>query len=149
MSTPPLTPAVTPEAEEVTPQLTEITDAHLRTAMFRAMRLVGILSIVIFLILLPTAGWQTAMLLLVGALISVSGLWEWQKLIGLIQRKLDNQQKAGSARVIVGFFVRLLVGAAILYGSLRCFHGSVYALLGGLALAALALAIEASRLIRS
>lgn len=149
MSTPPFTPAVTPEAGEATPQLTEITDAHLRTAMFRAMRLVGILSAGIFLILLPTAGWQTAMLLLVGALISVSGLWEWQKLIGLIQRKLDNQQKAGGARVIVGFFVRLLVGAAILYGSLRCFHGSVYALLGGLALAALALAIEASRLIRS
>ena len=144
MITPPLAPEV-----EVTPQLTEITDAHLRTAMFRAMRLVGILSAVIFLILLPTAGWQTAMLLLVGALISVSGLWEWQKLIGLIQRKLDNQQKAGGARVITGFFVRLLVGAAILYGSLRCFHGSVYALLGGLALAALALAIEASRLIRS
>jgi hypothetical protein len=56
---------------------------------------------------------------------------------------------AGGTRVIVGFFIRLLIAAGLLYGSLKCFHGSVFALLGGLAVAVLALGFEAVRLMRS
>jgi len=37
----------------------------------------------------------------------------------------------------------------IIYASLRCFHGSLYALLAGLGLAVVALTIEALRVLRS
>ncbi len=139
----------------------DFTDAHLKAAMLRALRLVAILTGIGFVALLVTLGWQTAMLLLAGALVSASGLWEWQKLIGVINARLDAQPEnaqganpappsgPGSVRVVLGFFLRLVIAGLILYGSLRCFHGSVYALVGGLGLAALALAVEAVRLVRS
>jgi hypothetical protein len=128
----------------------DFTDAHLKAAMLRALRLVAILTAIGFIALLATMGWPTAMLLLAGAVVSASGLWEWQKLIAVINARLDNQQAAtGSTRVVVGFLLRLVVAGAVLYGSLRCFHGSVYALVGGLGLAAFALAVEALRLVRS
>jgi hypothetical protein len=111
-------------------------------------------------VLLATLGWQTAMLLLAGSIVSASGLWEWQKLIAVINAKLDAQPEGagpdgqtprgpGATRVVLGFFLRLVVAGLVLYGSLRCFHGSVYALVGGLCLAAFALAVEAVRLVRS
>ncbi len=128
----------------------DFTDAHLKAAMLRALRLVAILTLIAFLVLLATLGWQTAMLLLAGSLVSASGLWEWQKLIGVINARLDNQQGApGATRVVLGFFLRLVIAGLVLYGSLRCFHGSVYALVGGLGLAAFALGVEAVRLVRS
>lgn len=129
--------------------LEEITEARLRLAMRRAVRVVALITLVAGAILWALAGWQTALLLFVGAAISVASLWEWQKLMNLILARLDNQHGAGGARVIAGFFLRLLVAAVILYVSLKSLHGSVYALLGGLGLAVIALAIEAARLIRS
>ena len=136
----------TPEIEA---GFTEITDARLKSAMLRAMRLVAIFTVVIGAVLAFTVGWQTALLLVVGAAISASSLWEWQKLLVVISAKLENRQGAGGARVIVGFLLRLLVAAVILYGSLKSLHGSVFALVGGLALAMVALAIEGVRLVRS
>ncbi len=127
----------------------EITDAHLRTAMLRSMRLVAILAVVLALVVLFSMGWRSAALLLIGAAVAGTGLWEWQKLIALISAKLENQGTAGGARVILGFLARLAIAGAVLYVSLKSLHGSVFALLGGLALAAIALAIEASRLIRT
>jgi len=47
------------------------------------------------------------------------------------------------------FFLRLGIAALIIYVSLRCFHGSLYALLTGLGLAVVALTIEALRVLRS
>lgn len=140
--------------EEETQAPTELTDALLKTSMRRAMRLVAVLALGLAAVLLVTMGWQTALLLLIGAAISMSGLREWQKLVALIMVKLDAQAgvsrpSAGAARVIVGFLLRLLLAAAVLYVSLKSLHGSVFALLGGLALAMIALAIEAIRLIRS
>lgn len=132
-----------------TPVIEDFNDAHLRAAMLRSMRTVAVLSLALASILLLIKGWQTALLLLVGATISVSSLWEWQKLLVVILAKLDNQQQVGSARVIIGFLLRLLVAAVVLYVSLKSLHGSVYALLGGLLLAVIALSIEAARLVRS
>ena len=126
-----------------------ITEARLKSAMQRAVRVVGLITLVAGVVLWALAGWQTALLLVVGAAISVASLWEWQKLMTLILARLDNQQGAGGARVIAGFFLRLVVAAVVLYVSLRSLHGSVYALLGGLGLAVIALAMEAARLIRS
>ena len=127
----------------------EFTDAHLKSAMARAMRLVAILSFALASILLVVFGWQTALLLLVGAAVSLASLWDWQKLLALISAKLANQQTVGSARTVLGFLVRLALAAMVLYVSLKSLHGSVFALLGGLLLAVLALSVEALRLIRS
>ena len=128
----------------------EFTDAHLKAAMMRALRLIAMITAVGFVALLATMGWQTAMLLLAGAVVSASGLWEWQKLIGVINARLDHARSGpGSGRVVAGFFLRLVVAGAVLYGSLKCFHGSIYALVGGLGLAAFALGVEALRLVRS
>ena len=54
-----------------------------------------------------------------------------------------------SAPIVVLFFVlRLTVFAGVIYGSLKCFQGSVAALLFGLGLAVLAIGWEAIRLMR-
>jgi hypothetical protein len=45
--------------------------------------------------------------------------------------------------------LRLLLAGGILYGSLKCFHGSVYALVAGLVLGVFTLTVEAVRMIRS
>ena len=130
-------------------ELTEITDARLKAAMRRAMRTVAGFALVAATGLALAYGWRTGAMLLVGATVSVASLWEWQKLMAAITAKLDNRRGVGSVRVIVGFFLRLFVAAVVLYVSLRSLHGSVYALLGGLLLAVVALAIEAGRLLRS
>jgi len=53
------------------------------------------------------------------------------------------------APVLIGFFLRLGLALALLYGSLKLLDGSVYALIGGLALGVAALSIEGLRLIKS
>ena len=130
-------------------ELDAMTDERLRAAMRRAMRTVGMVAVVAAASLAAVYGWRTGAMLLVGAAVSLASLWEWQKLMAAIMAKLDNKKDVGSARVILGFFLRLLVAAAVLYVSLKSLHGSVYALLGGLLLAVFALAVEAGRLLRS
>jgi len=95
------------------------------------------------------SGWQTGALLLAGAAVSATGLWEWQRLVAFVNARMDNQKPAGAGRVVTMFFLRLLFAGGVLYGSLRCFHGSIYALVAGLALAVIALTVEAVRLVRS
>jgi hypothetical protein len=51
--------------------------------------------------------------------------------------------------VLIAFFLRLGIALALLYGSLKLLDGSVYALIGGLALGVAALSIEGLRLIKS
>ena len=46
------------------------------------------------------------------------------------------------------FVLRLTIFAGVIYGSLKCFQGSVVALLCGLGLAVLAMGWEALRLLR-
>jgi hypothetical protein len=126
------------------------TDADLTATLRRALRTIAILGVLLFLILTVTAGWQTGMLMLAGALVSATGVYEWQRLISVVNARLDNQQEASStASVVLMFFLRMGLAAAVLYGSLKCFHGSVYALVGGLGLAVLALSVEAVRFLRS
>jgi hypothetical protein len=94
-------------------------------------------------------GWPSAALLAVGALISAASIWEWQRLVRLINARMDQQKTPASAPVVVVFFVlRLTVFAGVIYGSLKCFHGSIVALLFGLGLAVLAIGWEALRLLR-
>jgi len=114
----------------------------------RAMRNTLILGLLSFLAVLIGAGWRNATMLLTGTLISAASVLEWQRLVRVINAKLDRQKTPRSAPAVVLFFVlRLTVYAVVIYGSLRCFQGSVVALLCGLGLAALAVTWEAIRLL--
>ncbi|MFY9747632.1 MAG: hypothetical protein WA891_02820 [Acidobacteriaceae bacterium] len=127
-----------------------MTDDDLREMLRRALRTVVVLGLLLFLVFTFTLGWQTGLLELAGALISYTGIREWRNLALAIFAKLDNQQSARPmGRTLVMFFLRLGVVAAILYVSLRCLHGSVYALVAGIGLAVVALSFEALRLLRN
>ncbi|HEX4037369.1 MAG TPA: ATP synthase subunit I [Acidobacteriaceae bacterium] len=126
-----------------------MTDADFREMLRRAMRTVVILAPILFVVFTLTMGWQSGVLLLSGAVISWTGLHEWRRLALAIFARLDNQQAAGAmSRTLVLFFLRLAMAVAILYVSLRCLNGNVYALVAGLGLAVVALSIEAVRLLR-
>jgi hypothetical protein len=126
-----------------------MTDEDLRELLRRALRTVIILGLLLGAVFTLTLGWQSGLLEVAGALISYTGIREWRSLTLLVFAKLDNQQPARpTGRTLVMFFLRLGVVAAILYVSLRCLNGSVYALVAGIGLAVVALSIEAIRLLR-
>jgi len=127
----------------------DFTDADLKAALGRAFKTTIILGVVLAMVLTFVRGWQTGALLLAGTIISATGLWEWQRLVAFINARLDNQKTTGAGRVLSTFFLRLLLAGGILYVSLKCLHGSVYALVAGLALGIFALTVEAVRMIRS
>ena len=129
--------------------IVDLTQADLDAMLQRALRTTLILGIVASLIVWIGGGWRSAAMLGTGTLISAVSIWEWQRLIRLINARLDKQKTPASAPVVVLFFVlRLTVFAGVIYGSLKCFHGSIVALLFGLSLAVLAIGWEAIRLLR-
>jgi hypothetical protein len=136
----------TPESN---PFLT-FTDADLSAALFRAIRNIGLLMLIGLPIIWIAAGWQSAALFFVGAAISAGGIYESRRLIRVVNAKLDNQRSTRSTGFVIAmFFLRLAIAAAVLYVSLRCLHGAVYAIIAGLALAIVALSIEAVQVTRS
>jgi hypothetical protein len=95
-------------------------------------------------------GWQSAALLLGGAGISGSGLFEWLRLMTAVMVRMDGGEKARPmGMVLFGFFLRLGLTVAVLYVSLKFLNGSVYALAGGLALGVFALSVEGLRLMKA
>ena len=127
-------------------------DADLMTTLRRAMRTVVVLGVVLFTICWIASGWRTGMLLLTGAGISLASLFEWRRLVGVISARMDNQRPAHStSSVVTMFFLRLTVAGLILYGSLKCFYGSgygpIYGLAAGLCLAFISLGFEALRMV--
>ncbi len=134
---------------EETHPLVGLTDAALEALLSRAMRDTLVLGLIPAVVLLIASGWRNAAMLAVGAIISAASVLEWQRLIRLINAKMDNKKTPRSALVVVLFFVlRLTLFAGVIYGSLKCFKGSVVALLCGLCLAVVATAYEALRLLR-
>ena len=135
--------------------LFDFTDADLKAALRRAFQFTVAGGIILSAVLAIVYGWQTGLLVLAGAVISATGLWEWQRLVAFINARLDRSQAEGAAagpgagRVMTTFILRLLFAGGILYVSLRCLHGSVYALVGGLVLGIFFLTVEALRMIRS
>jgi len=135
-------------SEEAQP-LADLSDAALQALLQRAMRDTLILGAISAVALLIASGWRNAAMLAVGALISAASILEWQRLVRFVNARMDNRKSPGSAATVVVFFVlRLTVFAGAIYGSLKCFHGSVVALLCGLGLALAATAWEALRLLR-
>lgn len=134
--------------EETTP-ISGLTDAALDALLKRAMWITLVLGAVPAIIVWIASGWRNAAMLAVGAGISAASILEWQRLIRFFNAKLDKQKTPKGAVMVVVFFVlRLTIFGAAIYGSLKCFGGSVVALLCGLSLAIIAVAWEALRLLR-
>ncbi len=135
-------------SEESQP-LADLSDAALQALLQRAIRNTLILGLISAVALLIASGWRTAAMMAVGAAISAASILEWQRLVRFINARMDHQKTTrGTVTVLVFFVLRLTVFAGAIYGSLKCFHGSVVALLCGLALALAATAWEALRLLR-
>jgi len=134
----------------VTVELAGLTDEDVRRTMQRALRLLAIFAVVGVALVWWKLGWQSAVLLAVGAVISASGLWEWMRLMAVVISRMDAGAKPRPmGTVLVGFFMRLGIALVALYVSLKYLDGSVYALAAGLVLGMVALTIEALRLVRS
>ena len=127
----------------------DITEEAVEALLKRAIRNTLILGLLSALVLLFVHGWRDAAMLVAGTLISAGSIFEWLRLIRVIYAKLNKQKTPRSAPAVVLFFVlRLIVYAGVIYGSLKCFQGSVVALLCGLCLAFLATTWEALRLLK-
>ena len=119
--------------------LVGLTDAALEALLKRAIRDTLILGVLPAVLLLVASGWRNAAMLAIGTVISAASILEWQRLIRLFNAKLDQQKTPRGATLVVSFFLlRLGVFAGMIYVSLKCFQGSVIALLCGLGLAVIA-----------
>ena len=105
------------------------------------------------LLLWLAMGWQTGALFAVGAAISIGSIYEWGRLFRHIAARMDGKKNGrgsgfGTVTVVGLFLLRLVLFAGVIYGSLKCFHGSPIALLCGLGLALAGLVWEALRVLR-
>ena len=129
--------------------IVDLTNEDLNAILRRALHKTLIIGAIASIAVLIGGGWRSGAMLLTGALISAASIMEWQRLVRVINARMDNQKTPANAGVVVLFFVlRLTVFAGVIYGSLKCFHGSVTALLCGLCLAILAIGWEILRLLR-
>ena len=126
------------------------TDEDFKRTIMRALRLLVVVTVVVAPLLWWKLGWQSAVLLVVGAAISGSGLYEWLRLMTAVMVRMDGGAKARPmGMVLLGFFVRLGLTVVLLYVSLKVLNGSVYALAGGLALGVFSLTVEGLRLMKA
>jgi len=130
-----------------------LTDLDVRNTMLASIRLLAIFSVIAAALFWWKSGWQSALLLVVGALISSTSLWEWLRLMTAINQRMDAGLKPGQKAspmglILFGFFMRLGLTLVVLYGSLKYLHGTVFALAAGLGLGLLSLTIEALRLMK-
>ena len=126
------------------------TDADFKRTIWSALRLMTIITVVAAPLVWWKEGWPSAALLVVGAVISGSGLFEWLRLMSAVMVRMDGGQAARPmGMILVGFFLRLGVAVVVLYVSLKYLNGSVYALAAGLALGVFALAVEGLRLMKA
>jgi hypothetical protein len=125
-------------------------DADFKRTILSALRLLVVITVVSAPVVWWKLGWQSAVLLLVGALISGSGLYEWLRLMTAVMVRMDGGAKARPmGMVLFGFFLRLGLTVVLLYVSLKVLNGSVYALAAGLALGVFALTVEGLRLMKA
>ena len=125
-------------------------DEDFKRTIMRALRLLAVVTVVAAPLLWWKLGWQSAVLLLVGAAISGSGLYEWLRLMTAVMVRMDGGAKARPmGMVLLGFFLRLGLTVVLLYVSLKILDGSVYALAAGLALGVFALSVEGLRLMKA
>ncbi len=125
-------------------------DEDFRRTMLRAIRLLSILTAIVLPLIWWKLGWRSAVLLIVGAAISGSGLWEWLRVMTAVMARMD---VGGTPRpmglILIGFFLRLGLSIVVLYVSLKFLDGSVYALAAGLGMGIFALTVEALKLVKA
>jgi hypothetical protein len=125
------------------------TEADVRSTLVRTLKLLAAMTVVGMVAIGWKLGWASALLLLVGAVISGSGLWEWMKLMSAVMARMDAGGKVRPMGLILsGFFLRLGLAIAVLYVSVKYLHGSVIALAVGLGLGIAALTFEALKMAR-
>ncbi len=128
--------------------LANFTEDDIRATLRRALRLAGAVTLVATPILWVWQGWQTWVMFLIGAVISATGIFEWMQLLSVMMSRMEEGRvPTPMGRVLVMFFLRLALAAVLLYASLNSLHGSIYALLAGLAVSLLALSVESIRLV--
>ena len=133
-----------------TASFSTFTDDDFKRTIRSAIRLLMIVTVVMVPVVGWKLGWSSAALLVVGAAISGSGLWEWLRLMTAVMVKMDGGGEARPmGRVLLGFFARLGLTVVLLYGSLKMLNGSVYALAGGLAMGVFCLSIEGVRAMKA
>ena len=134
---------------EAPPPIANLTDEALQVLLKTSIRNTLILGCLLSALLWISSGWRNGAVMMTGALISAASIFEWQRLIRLINSRIKRQKSPRSAVLVIGFLlVRLLIFAGVIYGSLKCFQGSVIALVCGLSLAVATLTWEALRLLR-
>ncbi len=123
------------------------TEDDVRRTLRRALMLAGALVMIATPVLWVWRGWQTWLMFLIGAVISATGIFEWMQLLtAMMSRMEEGRTPSPLGRVLAMFFVRLALAGVLLYASLSSLHGSIYALLAGLAVSLLALSVESIRL---
>lgn len=126
-----------------------LSDADFRNTMLDALRLLTILAVIAAAGFWWKAGWQSAALLIIGAAISAWSLWEWLRLMTALNQRMDaGATPRPMGMILVGFFLRIGLTLAVLYGSLKYLHSTVIALAVGLGLGLLSLTVEALRLLK-
>jgi len=132
------------------PSIANLSEEGLNTLLKRAVRNTALLGAVLALIILIASNWRNAAMMLTGSLISAASLLEWQRLVRLMNAKMKAKKAPGGAALAIAFFLlRLFIFAAAIYGSLKCFQGSVIPLMCGLSLAVATLMWEALRMLKN
>jgi hypothetical protein len=127
----------------------EFSDRDLQLVFNRALRSVLIAIVVGIPIIWVAWGWRSALMFVVGGAIAATGILEWRQLMAAVIARLDAQATPRPlGPILFWFFIRLVAAGGVLYVSLRSLDGKVAALLMGIALALVALFIEAIRLFR-
>jgi hypothetical protein len=129
--------------------IVDLTDEALEQMLRRALWSTVVLGLLASGAVWIGSNWRNAAMLATGAAISSASVLEWRHLVRVFNARMDKQRTPGSAAAVVIFFViRLAVFAGAIYGSLKCFQGSVVALLCGLGLAVMTVGWEVIRLLR-
>jgi hypothetical protein len=139
-----------PETAPPTPagSLIQFNEEDIRRTLRRALILAGAAVLVASPVLWAWLGWRTCLTFVIGVAISATGIVEWLQLLSaMMSRMEEGRTPVPMGRVLVMFFLRLAVAGVLLYASLNSLHGSVYALLAGLAVSLLALTVESIRLV--
>lgn len=137
------------------------TEADVRATLVRSLRLLAVLTVVGMALVGFKLGWRSSLMVLVGAAISGTGLWEWMRLMSAVMARMDASAAVAAATgdevktvrpmglVLTGFFLRLGLTIAVLYVSLKFLNGSVIALALGLGLGIISLTFEAIKMARA
>ena len=133
--------------------LSNFSDDDAKRVVSRSLRLLIVVTVLAVPFVWWKMGWQSALLLAVGAAISGAGLWKWLRLMSVVIVRMDTNGGDGKAHpmgsVLAGFFITLVLMLAALYVSLKFLDGSVYALAAGLGLGVFALTVEGLKLVKA